>query len=78
MKAHRKIKYSCPFCGSECAKYNNLAAKAFGGKTIVMYKCSNQSCGATVSFDNMACNLNPNITDGWFFRRYLGGDSDAK
>ena len=76
MKAHRKIKYSCPFCGSECAKYNNLAAKAFGGKTIVMYKCSNQSCGATVSFDNMACNLNPNITDRWFLNRYLGGDSN--
>ncbi len=76
MKAHRKIKYSCPFCGSECAKYNNLAAKAFGGKTFVMYKCSNQSCGATVSFDNMACNLNPNITDRWFLNRYLGGDSN--
>ena len=72
------MKYSCPFCGSECKKYRNLAAKAMVGRALVMYHCNNRSCGATISFNNRDCNLDPNMTDRWFFRRYLGGDSDAK
>ncbi len=69
------MKYSCPFCGSECKKYRNLAAKALVGKPIVMYRCNNQSCGTFISFNNRDCNLDLNITDRWF-RRYLGGDSN--
>ena len=77
MKAH-KYKLLCPFCGSECDKYANLAAKTLVGSTIVMYRCKNKSCGAVMSFDNIDCNLNPNATDRYFLNRYLGGDSDAE
>lgn len=73
-----KIRYPCPFCGAECEKRESRVAKMMVGKPIAMYKCNNQSCGAIISFDNRDCNLNPNITDRWFFRRYLGGDSNEK
>lgn len=67
------MKYSCPFCGTKCKR---ICVPVMLGLEYVEYRCNNQSCGAIISFDNRDCNLNPNITDGWFFRRYLGGDDN--
>lgn len=75
MKAH-KYKLLCPFCGLECEKYANLAAKLVGS-TLVMYRCKNNSCGAVISFDNIDCNLNPNATDRYFLNRYYGARMDG-
>lgn len=71
MKAN-KIKYSCPFCGSECErKFVTVVLNA----GYVEYKCTNDICNAIISFDNMTCNLNPQISDRYFMNRYLGGDN---
>ena len=70
-----KTRYSCPFCGSEC-KRNFVPVILNSG--YVEYNCTNESCGAIMSFYNAACVANHNLTDRWFFSRYLGGDSDAE
>lgn len=44
----------CPFCGSPVAVTRGLINAPFW-----FFKCRSAECGATVSFDNMAANLNP-------------------
>lgn len=76
MKSHRKIKYSCPFCGTECERRVNSVRTTLFGNPIIMYCCKNEYCGALICFNNTDCHSNPNATDRYFFRRYLGGDGD--
>lgn len=65
MKARRKINLICPFCGSEVRKYKNL----FGA--LMMFKCSDRKCGATISFDNDECNNKPETAEAYFVRRAI-------
>ena len=69
----RDMKYSCPFCGTKC---DRIRVPVMLDSEYVEYRCTNRSCGAIMSFDNMAFSLNPKITDRWFLNRYLGGDSE--
>lgn len=53
----------CPFCGCVVKKF-----KGYGGLTF--YKCPSFRCGAVVSFNNDACNLNFANPDDFWNRRY--------
>lgn len=41
----------CPFCGSEVQVSNGILRLP-----ILMFKCTNEKCGAVVSFDNETAN----------------------
>lgn len=73
MKAH-KYKLLCPFCGSECKR---ICVPVMLNSGYVEYRCTNESCGAIMSFDNIDCNLNPNATDRYFLSRYYGARMDG-
>lgn len=66
MKAHEKIKLICPFCGAKVRTYTNL----FAG-SLIMFKCTDKKCGATVSFDNDECNGKPFMAEAYFMRRAI-------
>ena len=55
---------TCPFCGANVAVTRGLTNAPF-----YFFKCRNQMCGATVSFDNMKANLDPPKAVGNWNRR---------
>ena len=61
----------CPFCGSKIAVTRGLLNAPF-----YFFKCRNEKCGATVSFDNMTANLDPPKAVGNWNRRGDNGKED--
>ena len=45
---------SCPFCGSDV-----LVTRGITKAPFLFFKCQRSECGAIISFDNEACNLDP-------------------
>lgn len=45
----------CPFCGAKV----NVSHGALHIAPFYFFKCKNKNCGAVVSFDNLAANIDP-------------------
>lgn len=55
----------CPFCGSDVKLYIVKPGDVY----LMMIKCKNSDCGATMSFDNTFCNIIPGLTVEYYNKR---------
>lgn len=64
----------CPFCGSNIT----VTKGRFIDAPFLFFKCDNQKCGATVSFDNMTANNYPETAVlNWNSRKECEHDADS-